>query len=635
MLASLVLGSTADAQEPAFPFDAHGFHLAAHDADLRDPLVVRRPGPFDQGDWFLSGLTEYASSPLVKVVATSEGEQIEPIVGDVLAVNVSGGFAVHDRIRLDLTAPVYALTTSGTDQELSGPALGDIRGTMLVTALRPRHVADGGGFGLGVLGHLDLPTGPEDDFLGQRAVSGGLAVAATHELRKVTFSSDFGVQLNPGSQGIIIEYEYEGPYEPGIRDALVAGIGAGVLASDELGITLEATAMPPIGGVEYGEPETLFPAEALLSLRYVTDGGGFWTFGGAAGLTDGPGVAAFRLFVGGGFGAREPYPPPDVDPIGALQTTDACPLEGEVQNGYKDDDGCPDRLGTLLVEARYRGEPRSISGQMLGPEGQQAVHVGPRGLAVDAVPDTQWTVKARDGCLQGEATALASESGTELVVDLEPVLDARLLVEVASRGGEPLPGATVKWVSETPECVPAAPAAADSAGRLVQDLSSGTHTLVVTAPGYAVHEEKVALLAGDDRRLQVHLDAAKIVLEKRRIRILEKVQFEFGKAVLRPESHDLLNQVAAVIVTNPDIGRVEVAGHTDNKGTETFNQKLSADRADAVRGFLVGAGVAETQLISAGYGETRPIDTNRTERGRETNRRVEFNLVDAPADEGA
>jgi outer membrane protein OmpA-like peptidoglycan-associated protein len=262
------------------------------------------------------------------------------------------------------------------------------------------------------------------------------------------------------------------------------------------------------------------------------------------------------------------------------------------------------------------------------------VTVGPRGLAVDAVPGTEWTLQVRSSCLQGEATALAAEAGGPLVVELEPVLDARLTVEVSSTSGETLAGATVKWVSETPDCVPATPATTDSAGRLVQDLSSGTHTLVVSSPGYAVHEEAITMLPGDDRRVQVQLAAAKVVLEKRRIRILEKVQFEFGQAVLRAESHDLLDQVAAVIVTNPDLGRVEVAGHTDNKGTEAFNLQLSTDRAEAVRRYLLSAGVAENRLLSVGYGESRPIDTNRTERGRETNRRVEFNLVDAPADEG-
>jgi len=639
MLASLVLGSTAVAQEApvepaAYGFDAHGFHPAAHDGDLRDPLVVRRPAAVSQGDWFASALAEYASEPLVKVVTTGETTEEVPLVGNLLALNLSAGIAAHERVQFDLAMPFYGLIT-GVDDQVESPAVGDLRTTAMVLVVPPKRTASGGGFGLGVLGHLDLPTGAESRHLGQRTLAGGVGLAGTYELRTVTLSADAALQLNPGLDSGMTDDPAPPTEIPGVSDAVVAGVAMGLAASDSVGLHLEAVASPPIQAALYGPFETTFPAEALLSLRYRTDSGAFWTFGGAAGLTDGVGVAAFRIFVGGGFGAREPFPPPDTDPIGVLHTTDACPLESEVHNGYKDEDGCPDRLGTLLVEARYRGEPRSVSGELLGPQGQQTIQVGARGLAVDAVPGTQWTVKARGGCLQGEATALAAETGAELVVELEPVLDARLTVEVAGAGGEALPGATIHWMSETPECVPAGPAAADSAGRLAQDLSSGAHTLVVTAPGYSVHEEQVTLLAGDDRRLQVHLDAAKIVLEKRRIRILEKVQFEFGKAVLRAESHDLLDQVAAVIVTNPDIGRVEVAGHTDSKGTEAFNQQLSSDRADAVRLYLVAAGVAENRLISTGYGESRPLDTNRTESGRETNRRVEFNLVDAPADEGA
>ncbi|MFT6375590.1 MAG: OOP family OmpA-OmpF porin, partial [bacterium] len=126
---------------------------------------------------------------------------------------------------------------------------------------------------------------------------------------------------------------------------------------------------------------------------------------------------------------------------------------------------------------------------------------------------------------------------------------------------------------------------------------------------------------------------ALVVVERRRIVILEKVLFETAKAVIRPESFELLDQVSQIIVDNPQVGRVEVGGHTDSRGSDRYNLELSQRRSDAVRAFLIRRGVTEDRLIAVGIGEERPIDDNETDEGREANRRVEFNLIDVPEDD--
>ncbi|MFT4627435.1 MAG: OOP family OmpA-OmpF porin, partial [Myxococcota bacterium] len=73
---------------------------------------------------------------------------------------------------------------------------------------------------------------------------------------------------------------------------------------------------------------------------------------------------------------------------------------------------------------------------------------------------------------------------------------------------------------------------------------------------------------------------------------------------------------------------VEVAGHTDSQGSDSYNQGLSQDRAASVRRYLMDKSVSADRLLSRGYGETQPIATNKTAAGREQNRRVEFNLID-------
>ncbi len=112
-----------------------------------------------------------------------------------------------------------------------------------------------------------------------------------------------------------------------------------------------------------------------------------------------------------------------------------------------------------------------------------------------------------------------------------------------------------------------------------------------------------------------------------KVEIDEKVFFELDKAIIKAESHELLNAVARVIVENPQLEAIEVAGHTDSQGEEEYNQELSERRAEAVMTYLVGQGVAAERLASAGYGQTVPLVEGDTEEAFATNRRVEFTIT--------
>jgi outer membrane protein OmpA-like peptidoglycan-associated protein len=88
----------------------------------------------------------------------------------------------------------------------------------------------------------------------------------------------------------------------------------------------------------------------------------------------------------------------------------------------------------------------------------------------------------------------------------------------------------------------------------------------------------------------------------------------------------MLGDIVRVMSDVPDM-RLRIEGHTDAQGDETANQALSERRAKAVRDYLVSKGVDASRLEAIGYGGTKPIDTNRTERGREANRRIEFQIL--------
>lgn len=108
--------------------------------------------------------------------------------------------------------------------------------------------------------------------------------------------------------------------------------------------------------------------------------------------------------------------------------------------------------------------------------------------------------------------------------------------------------------------------------------------------------------------------------------VLTGVNFEFNSAELTADSRDVLLEVARSLAGNPAV-RVEVGGHTDSKGTDAYNQRLSERRAKSVETFLEANGVSPAQTTSRGYGEKRPVASNRTEEGRAQNRRVELNRL--------
>jgi outer membrane protein OmpA-like peptidoglycan-associated protein len=121
----------------------------------------------------------------------------------------------------------------------------------------------------------------------------------------------------------------------------------------------------------------------------------------------------------------------------------------------------------------------------------------------------------------------------------------------------------------------------------------------------------------------------KVVVTKDKIIIVDKVHFETGKATIRQESYAILDAVTEVLNENPQIELLRVEGHTDDRGSASFNQKLSQKRADSVRQYLVEHGIDASRLTAVGYGEVKPIADNATAEGRGKNRRVEFTILES------
>lgn len=153
-----------------------------------------------------------------------------------------------------------------------------------------------------------------------------------------------------------------------------------------------------------------------------------------------------------------------------------------------------------------------------------------------------------------------------------------------------------------------------------------TYALHVNQPGYLFFSESYPL----EDSLKIN-DAYEIRIPLSRIKVgksetLSNIFFETDRYALLPQSKSDLEQLVRFLDQNGQV-LVEISGHTDNTGTEAYNQQLSEKRAKAVYDYLAQAGISAQRLRFKGYGQSRPIATNDTPEGRQLNRRTDFTVI--------
>lgn len=126
-----------------------------------------------------------------------------------------------------------------------------------------------------------------------------------------------------------------------------------------------------------------------------------------------------------------------------------------------------------------------------------------------------------------------------------------------------------------------------------------------------------------------------VAVNANKIEIDEKIQFEHDQATILPASFGLLSEVTQVLKDNPNIKKVLIEGHASSEGDASHNTKLSDDRAKSVMKYIVDHGVDKARLSAKGFGSSQPVADNKTEDGREKNRRVEFTILEPALSGGA
>ena len=166
----------------------------------------------------------------------------------------------------------------------------------------------------------------------------------------------------------------------------------------------------------------------------------------------------------------------------------------------------------------------------------------------------------------------------------------------------------------------------ETTGHYLVSLPAGkNYAIEIEAADYLFHSENFDLPEADgyhEEEIDIYLDKIEIGAKI----VLNNIFFDFDKSTLRSVSIDELNILHHFLIQNKTI-KVEISGHTDNKGTEVYNQKLSESRAHVVVDWLIAKGVSKERMIYKGYGEIDPIDTNDTDVGRQHNRRTELKII--------
>lgn len=163
-------------------------------------------------------------------------------------------------------------------------------------------------------------------------------------------------------------------------------------------------------------------------------------------------------------------------------------------------------------------------------------------------------------------------------------------------------------------------------GKYLVSLPSGkNYGIAVKKDGYLFHSENFDLKASEEFQ-EVEKNIALKQIEVGQSIILKNIFFDFDKATIRPESANELDRLIKLLTENPTL-KIELGSHTDSKGSDDYNQKLSQSRSQSVVTYLIGKGIATDRLVAKGYGETVPVATNDTEAGRQENRRTEFKIL--------
>ncbi len=583
-LGILCFSATVRAQDQGFALDR--FQPAPTSEDGLALVLPRTLGHLRPG----FGLTlDYAHRPLLAAPASGDGRKYA-ISEHRLLGHFSLALGLSSRLELFVRAPVLFVQRGDTPATgVPGSALPATAGfgTLHAGATLRLAGSDDGPLSLGVIGWVEAPTGREESLLGDDQVgAGGMVTAAAHT-RVMSFAINVGGRYRP-------EHDYGSAR---IGSELLLGAGAYAYAGKR--VTFLGELWGAINLRDWGDVTTQgAPLEALFGLRCSTPIELVFTGAAGLGLTEALGVPDVRgIFQIAVPSPRPPIPPADFDHDGAPDDSDGCSTVPEDRDGYEDSDGCPDpdndSDGVPDASDRCVNEPEDRDG-FEDADGCPDLDNDKDGLpdAQDKCPNA---TEDRDG-FEDEDGCTDLDNDKDGLLDLRDQCpdDAEDSDGFADEDGCPDPDNDKDRVLDIEDNCPTVPGPAETQG----------------CP-------------------------SAVRMDRSQIRILQRIEFKTRRAEITAESLPILDQVRNALEVNPQVRRVRIEGHTDNRGSNASNLKLSQRRAEAVMSYLVRAGVDPSRLEAVGRGEERPLVKNDSNANLQINRRVEFHLVDPAPPGGA
>lgn len=367
------------------------------------------------------------------------------------------------------------------------------------------------------------------------------------------------------------------------------------------------------------------------SLQYVTLGlrvrpvGGLVVGAGldvglsSPGFQYGPPLPAWNVILGVSY-AYDPRTRPTKVITRIVRAPPIRVVEGQLVGTVRDA-----RTGLPIANAVIRYVAQPLSPQLTGPDGHFTSYRLPAGpVALEVAQEGYQTARL------GAVIPPSGEAPLEVLLTPRPPPDGVLRVRVSDEAGAPIANPTVHLTNVASGAVVAAETEGGSS--FLATLPPGAYLAEVSAEGYLSRIERVTIAAGQAQALDLSLQKKPprphVSLGASEIKIHGTIHFGPNDATLRPDSEQLLNEVVDLLLHHPEIKKVRVEGHTDNRGNAARNLALSKARAAAVVAYLERQGISADRLESEGYGATQPLVPNITPAQRAKNRRVAFKILE-------
>jgi outer membrane protein OmpA-like peptidoglycan-associated protein len=574
-LTFVVLASgSASAQSTGFALDRFDPADRGSDWFMLDSLDLRghlRPALGVVGDWGYKPLVVYDAA----------GNEKSAIVEHQVFAHLGGSLVLWNRLRGGLSLPLAlyqtgdAPTVNGTPFADPGSTVGDLRVSADVRLVGEHGDAFNSAIGFA----LYLPTGSREQFTGDETTRLSPRVSVAGDIKTFSYAARLGVNYRPLTETFD---------KNALGTELTIGASAGVRLLDKKLL---------VGPELYGSTV----ADSFFEKRTTPLE---WLIGGHYAVSD------VKLGIGFGSGLTRGWGAPVVRTVLSAEWTPGIDKDSDGDHIVDREDACPTVPGVRTNNPRTSGCPLPVVESRKDRDGDG---VADDNDACPDIPGLENVDPAKNGC-PPDRDGDKIRDGVDACPDVPGITS-----DDPAKNGCP-PDRDSDGIADSVDACP------DVAGVKSEDPKKNGCPADRDGDGVVDSVDACPDTPGpaDPDPKKNGCPLARI--EAGQVKIVEQVKFKTGSAEILRESDPTLTAVGIILKDHPELVKVRVEGHTDNRGVAAMNKQLSEKRAASVVKWLVAFGIDKRRLYAKGFGLDKPIDSNETDEGRTNNRRVEFHI---------